>query len=118
MLQLEDAVQQILAVTPTGSSETVSIEQAHRRVLARNARSTLDLPPFTNSAMDGYAVSVADLPAASPSSPIALRLIGRVAAGETFQPVLQSGTCVRVFTGSQCPMAPMPSSCRRHSTLS
>jgi molybdopterin molybdotransferase len=61
------------------------------------------LPPFDNSAMDGYAVRAADVAEARPEAPVRLRLLGRVAAGQTFTGELRAGGCVRVFTGSPLP---------------
>jgi molybdopterin molybdotransferase len=53
--------------------------------------------------MDGYAVRAADVASAKPGSPVRLRLLGRVAAGETFTGELSGGDCVRLFTGSPLP---------------
>jgi molybdopterin molybdotransferase len=63
----------------------------------------LDLPPFDNSAMDGYAVRAADVTTAKSESPVNLRLRGRVAAGESFAAEVAAGECVRLFTGSPLP---------------
>ena len=103
MIELESAVQQILAAIPTAASERVPLEHACGRVLRERLVATLDLPTFDNSAMDGYAVRAADVAEATLSSPVSLRLSGRVPAGESFDSEVSSGQCVRIFTGSPLP---------------
>jgi molybdopterin molybdotransferase len=63
----------------------------------------MDLPPFDNSAMDGYALRAADVSSARTEAPVSLRVIGQVAAGRTFLQKIEPGTCVRIFTGSPLP---------------
>jgi len=70
---------------------------AHR--LAADLRADRDLPPADRSAMDGYAVRASDLE----NVPIALSLIGEVAAGHPARPKVRPGTCVRVLTGANVP---------------
>jgi molybdopterin molybdotransferase len=72
-------------------------------VLAEEVVSTFPLPPFDNSAMDGYAVRSADLAAATESAPAALPVVGDIAAGNSGAYTVQPGLCVRIMTG-----APMP----------
>ena len=103
MLELEEALRRILAAIPQPVSESVALTEAHGRVLAEQVRSPLDLPVFDNSAMDGYAVRAGDVAAAKPDSPVRLRLVGKVAAGETSWAEVKAGTCVRLFTGSPLP---------------
>jgi molybdopterin molybdotransferase len=103
MLELEEAVARILTVMPPVQSERIPLMSAHRRVLTGTVHSRIDLPPFDNSAMDGYAVRANDAGAASAATPVRLRLVGKVAAGETFSTQVDAGCCVRVFTGSMLP---------------
>ena len=63
----------------------------------------LDLPPFDNSAMDGYAVRAADVQGAKPEAPARLRLHARIPAGEPYAGELTTGECARVFTGAPLP---------------
>jgi molybdopterin molybdotransferase len=100
MLELEDARSRILAALGPLS---VAIASAAGRFTAGAIVSPLDLPAFDNSAMDGYAVLAADVATACAAQPASLREIGRVAAGEVFQGGIESGACVRVFTGSPLP---------------
>lgn len=103
MLELEAARERLLAgVTPLGR-ERVVLREAAGRVLAEEVKSTVDLPAFDNSAMDGYAVRAEDVMSVKPGSLVELTLVGRVAAGELFEGEVQRGTCVRVFTGSMLP---------------
>jgi molybdopterin molybdotransferase len=81
----------------------VAVSAAAGRFLAEPVGSPIDLPAFDNSAMDGYAVRAEDAAAAKPDSPVELRQIGTAAAGDVFADKVQSGTCVRVFTGSPLP---------------
>jgi molybdopterin molybdotransferase len=103
MFELEEALARILAVLPKPGSETLSLREAHGRVLLDRVAAAVDLPPFDNSPVDGYAVRAADVAGVNPGAPARLRLVGRVPAGETFSGELTTGTCVRLFTGSPLP---------------
>ncbi|MBX9907698.1 MAG: molybdopterin molybdotransferase MoeA [Beijerinckiaceae bacterium] len=85
---------------PVTGVETLPLGLADGRVLAEAVIAGLDLPPFANSAVDGYAVRFADL---APAGETALALAGRIAAGADAAGVATAGVAVRVFTG-----APMP----------
>jgi molybdopterin molybdotransferase len=80
--------------------ETVLLAEAHGRVLAEDIRAAHPLPPFANSAMDGFALHGADLPADGDRE---FTLVGDVFAGATSAPQVGEGQCVRITTG-----APMP----------
>jgi molybdopterin molybdotransferase len=101
LLPLEE-VERILRerVRPVPEIETVPLEAAHGRVLARDMVAPIDLPPFDNSAVDGYAVRAADL---ARSGETRLTIGGRAAAGHAVAGALPAGGAVRIFTG-----APMP----------
>ena len=103
MLQLEEARRRVLAAIEPLPAEAVPLSGAVGRVLAETILAPLDLPLFDNSAMDGYAVRAADLARARAEAPVALRLAGQVAAGETLAGGVSAGTCVRLFTGSPLP---------------
>ena len=103
MLELDEAVSRILSVLPVPVAEPVAIGQAYGRVLAASAHSPVPLPPFDNSAMDGYAVRAGDTASAGAQHPTRLRIVGKAAAGETFAGELAAGQCVRLFTGSPLP---------------
>ena len=103
MLELEAALTQILGVIPPPTTERIPLTDARGRILAEPLRSPIDLPLFSNSAMDGYALQSSDIASATPGAPVPLRLAGRVAAGSSFQGKVESGSCVRLFTGSPMP---------------
>ncbi|HEY0774725.1 MAG TPA: gephyrin-like molybdotransferase Glp [Nocardioidaceae bacterium] len=65
--------------------------------------STVDLPGFDNSAMDGYAVSFEDVAAATPDRPVHLPVVGEAAAGQTTLFAMSPGTAVRIMTGAPIP---------------
>jgi len=104
MLELEEALKQILAAIPSPETEGVSLSEASGRFLGARVCAAVDLPVFDNSAMDGFAVRGSDLASASPDHPVRLRMIGRVPAGQSFSGgPIPSGSCVRLFTGSPLP---------------
>ncbi|HWH71795.1 MAG TPA: gephyrin-like molybdotransferase Glp [Candidatus Sulfotelmatobacter sp.] len=103
MLALDEALGLILAAVPPPASQLIPLAQAQGRILAEPLTAPIDLPPFDNSAMDGYAVRAADVGSAQPEAPVGLRQIGKVAAGASFSGVVTAGTCVRLFTGSPLP---------------
>ena len=103
MLELEDALQRILTALPAPVNERVALHEAAGRILAEDIASSIDLPPFDNSAMDGYAVRAEDVERATREIPICLRLRGKAAAGEIFAGEISRGQCVRLFTGSPLP---------------
>jgi molybdopterin molybdotransferase len=96
MLSFEEAKARLIgAAEPLGRVEEVSTFDALGRVLADDVVSLLDVPPADNSAMDGYALRLADAAQALPISQ-------RIPAGVVGQP-LQPGTAARIFTGAQVP---------------
>lgn len=103
MLTYEDALARVLGAVPPVRTEQLPVAQAAGRFLAEAVLSPLDLPPFDNSAMDGYAVRAADVASASAEKPVALRLIGQVGAGQVFAGGVGVQTCVRIFTGTPLP---------------
>jgi molybdopterin molybdotransferase len=101
MMSVDEAVGLIAArVTPVVDVETVMLARADGRILAHDILAPLPLPPFTNSAVDGYAVSSRDLPQQEERI---LPVIGRVQAGSSASAPLRPGQAMRIFTG-----APMP----------
>jgi molybdopterin molybdotransferase len=87
-------------VQPVTETETVGLAAARGRVLAANIVAPLDLPPFDNSAVDGYAVRHRDL---DPNGETRLAITGRLPAGSAAGAPLSAGQAMRIFTG-----APMP----------
>jgi molybdopterin molybdotransferase len=101
MMSVDEAVAIIAArVTPVHDIDTVSLVQADGRILASDISAPLPLPPFTNSAVDGYAVRSRDLP---PREERAFAVTGRVQAGASASQAIRPNHAMRIFTG-----APMP----------
>lgn len=88
-------------VSPVSDTEVVLLSQALGRVLAEDVASCIDLPPFDNSSMDGYAFRFADLQHQTKQT--ALRLIGSSFAGHGFQGEAQANSCIRIMTGAPIP---------------
>ena len=88
------------AIRPVTEAETVPTMEALDRVLAVGARSGIDVPGHTNSAMDGYAVRGQDLPDDAPAS---FTLIGSSFAGHPYSGSVGTGECVRIMTGGVMP---------------
>jgi molybdopterin molybdotransferase len=101
LLPVEE-IERLLAerIAPVSETQRVNLHEAAGRVLAADLVATVDLPPFDNSAVDGFAVRHADLAAAGETS---LAVIDRVAAGHAAAQPVGAGQAVRIFTG-----APMP----------
>ncbi len=87
-------------IAPVAETETVPLSQAQGRIVAEAVTAPIDLPPFDNSAVDGYAVRHADL---ADGEQMRLRVVDRVTAGAASDRRLAPGEAIRIFTG-----APMP----------
>ena len=81
----------------------VGLADALGCVLAADVAAAEDLPPFANSAMDGFAVRGPDLAGAGEASPVALKITGEVFAGTGRLPTVQPGEAVRIMTGGAVP---------------
>ena len=103
-ISLDEAQRRLAAaVRPIARTERVRLEDAAGRIAAADLASSMDVPPFARSAMDGYAVIAADTGGASSASPARLRLLDRIYTGETSAVTIVPGTCAEIATG-----APMP----------
>ena len=105
LLPLADAISRGLDLAHrVAEVEMVPLTQAMGRVLAEDAIAPIPLPPFDNSAMDGYLVRLADLDAAGGrDGPWRLRLRGRIAAGDGGSVRPEAGTALRILTGAIVP---------------
>ncbi|MBA2627507.1 MAG: molybdopterin molybdotransferase MoeA [Gemmatimonadales bacterium] len=81
----------------------VPLDDAFGSVLADDVVSPIDLPPWTNSAMDGYAARGRDVRGASDTAPVRLRVVEVVPAGSFPSRAVGSGECTRIFTGAPLP---------------
>lgn len=103
MLSVSDALAKVLGQFKPLGPETVALEDAVGRVLAEPVRATLDLPPFTNSSMDGYAVRSADISQASARLPVTLVVAADIPAGIAPTITITPGTSARIMTGAFLP---------------
>ncbi len=100
---VQEASERILAAIRPLGTESVPLRDALGRVLASDARSSIEHPPWDNSSMDGYAVRASDVASASASSPVVLPVAETVRAGQRPSAPLRNGTAVRVMTGAPVP---------------
>lgn len=103
LLSVDDALAAILARIPVLSPAEVELGEALGRVLAEDVSADADVPPFDNSAMDGYAVLAADTVGATRERPAVLRVVGDLPAGRVPDRAVRPGEAIRIMTG-----APMP----------
>jgi molybdopterin molybdotransferase len=101
LLPLEDMERLIgERITPVAETERVPLHGARERVVAVDVIAPGNLPPFDNSAVDGYAVSHADL---GRDGDTMLAVVGRLTAGARADIALKSGQAIRIFTGAAMP---------------
>ncbi|KXU80624.1 molybdopterin molybdotransferase MoeA [Aeromonas enteropelogenes] len=99
LLPLSDALQGMLEqLACCCDTELLPLPEALGRILADDIASPLSVPPFDNSAMDGYAVRLADLAAGTP-----LIMAGKAFAGQPYQGEWPAGHCMRIMTGAPVP---------------
>jgi molybdopterin molybdotransferase len=103
MIGVAEALERVMAGVAALPAEDVSLENALGRVLAADAVAGEDIPPFRNSAMDGYAVRAADLRGASRATPVRLRVVGHGPAGYPASGEVGAGTAIRIMTGAPLP---------------
>jgi len=103
MLSVEDALARVLGGVARLELELVPLSDAVGRALAEDLVAPHALPPFANSAMDGYALLAADTSAASPALPARLKVVGEVAAGRSADLRVVAGSAVRIMTGAPIP---------------
>ncbi|MGX9416685.1 molybdopterin molybdotransferase MoeA [Vibrio sp. WJH972] len=99
LLAIDKAIEQmLLATSVVNTSENLPLEECLGRVLALDVCSPINVPPFDNSAMDGYAVRIDDL-----KQNLTLEVAGRALAGQPFQAQWPAMSAVRIMTGAKIP---------------
>ncbi|KFI09263.1 molybdopterin molybdotransferase MoeA [Vibrio coralliilyticus] len=99
LMPIEEAMEQMLSpIKPIQTTLQLPLAEAIGYVLAEDILSPIFVPPFDNSAMDGYAIRIADLNKSN-----VLPLAGKSFAGQPFEGEWPKGTCVRIMTGAQIP---------------
>ncbi|MEY3641382.1 MAG: molybdopterin biosynthesis protein MoeA, partial [Actinomycetota bacterium] len=99
MIARVDAQNTVLDAVVRLESVEVDREEAYRCILAADVVSPEDVPPFANSAVDGYAVTLADMA----SGEVELAVAGTIAAGDAPEPAVTPGYAVRIMTGAPVP---------------
>ncbi|HEY3163051.1 MAG TPA: gephyrin-like molybdotransferase Glp [Candidatus Limnocylindrales bacterium] len=104
LLSVEEARAAVLAaISGPTEYEIVYLSEALGRVLAEDVMSLTALPPWDNSAMDGYAIRSADVAAATEEAPVRLEVIAEVRAGSAPDREVERGTAIRIATGAPIP---------------
>jgi molybdopterin molybdotransferase len=103
MISVRDALDRVLQGLPRLGGEQVALAAARGRVLAAAIQAPRDVPPFRNSAMDGYAVRAADVTGAGPQRSVRLRVLETVGAGAVATQPVRAGTAIRIMTGAPTP---------------
>lgn len=95
MIRIQEAVTLIERTAKSGATQWVPLKDACNFYLSRNVISPINMPPFRQSAMDGYAVRI--------HGSNDYKLVGEIKAGDEFQPCLNKGEAIRIFTGAPVP---------------
>ncbi len=103
LLSVEAARDAVLAVAEPVATERIVAADALGRITAETVRARVSLPPWPNSAMDGYAIRAADTTGASADAPVELRVIGDIAAGAAPDVTVMPGSAARIATGARLP---------------
>lgn len=103
LLNVEAALAHILQKFTSLPSEQIALTHALGRVLAEDIVSDINLPPFANSSMDGYAVRAEDVSGASSESPVRLRVVMDIPAGSFPTETIGEGQAARIMTGAPLP---------------
>ncbi|HEX2980912.1 MAG TPA: gephyrin-like molybdotransferase Glp [Anaerolineaceae bacterium] len=103
LLSVDEAQRSILGVFHPVDHIDVNLEDCLGRVLSQDIAATIDLPSFTNSSMDGYAVQAADVSRASLEQPVRLVVSTESAAGSSLATTIKTGEAARIMTGAPLP---------------
>ena len=103
MISIEEALERILSYVEVLQPEEKPLLDALGQVLAEDVEAAFEIPPLDNTAMDGYAVRAGDTAGATGDTPVALNVIGEVAAGYQFEAAVGPGKAVRIMTGAPVP---------------
>lgn len=103
LIPLGEAQRRVLDSIEALPAESVDLADAAGLVLASPVRSTLTLPPWPNSAMDGFAIRSEDVATVSRAAPVVLRVLGEVPAGRPPDAAVEAGAALRIMTGAMMP---------------
>ncbi len=103
MISYEEAVSIVSGHAKTGKTEEVDLFSAAGRILREDVKADMDNPPFTNSAMDGFAVRAEDTAGADADKPVVLKIVGEAAAGSGATLKIGPGETAAIMTGGPLP---------------
>ena len=103
MIPLEDAQTHVMESIKTLESESVHLLQGRNRVITEPIMSNESIPPFDNTAVDGYAVKAIDTKGATEETPTSLTVLETIAAGKPPTFTIQPGECSKIMTGAPIP---------------
>jgi molybdopterin molybdotransferase len=103
MLSVQQARERILKALHPVEATSLSLELAAGRVLARDIAASLDLPPFDNSSVDGFALLASDVASANRAAPRSLEVVADIPAGSASDVRLRPGQAARIMTGALLP---------------
>ena len=103
LTSVEDHLADILGTIRPLAPTELGLGDAYGLVLAEDVAAATSLPSFDNSAMDGYAIRIDDVAAASADNPVALPVVAEIAAGDTGAYALPPGTAIKIMTGAMLP---------------
>jgi molybdopterin molybdotransferase len=103
LMPVDDALSRILSDIQPLATESIPLTDALNRILAESVTAAIDLPPFANSSMDGFAVHAADTPHASPTTPVQIPVQMDIPAGSDAVQPLPTGAAARIMTGAPLP---------------
>jgi len=103
LVPLDVVQREVLDAVTTLDPATVGLDAALGLALAETVRSTEPVPPFANTAMDGYAVRAADTAGALADTPVRLRVVGELPAGRAPDRAVGAGEAIRIMTGAPIP---------------
>ncbi len=103
LISVDEARERILASLRPVGAESLCLRACAGRVLARDIQAGIDLPPFDNSAMDGFAVQAEDTRAAASGSACSLRVVADIPAGSAPRLPVEAGQAARIMTGAPLP---------------
>lgn len=103
-MEIEESIARFAKAAPIITDrEAVDLALALDRIVAENIYAPMSVPPFAKSAMDGYAVKAVDTMGASIATPVKLKVVGKIYAGDNDDYSYEPGTCVRIMTGAPIP---------------
>ena len=103
MISVHEALTRVLETVSPLAGERISLLEASGRVLAEDVHSIREVPPFTNSAMDGYAVRHDDIQSARADQPVALSVLEVIQAGAVPTRTVEPRTASKIMTGAVLP---------------